>query len=145
MAAEETFTQQTAQYKGVVLTAFQNVADVLRAIEADARLVIAAREAEAAAERSLALIRQQLDQGQVSLPALLNAQQALLQTSLARVQAQASRLTNAVALYQALGGGWWERRHHEPEEEDHHHRHPHVKNDLPGELRNQIEKVFHRD
>ena len=53
--------------------------------------------------------RKQLEQGQISLPVLLTAQQAYLQTSLARVQAQASRLANTVALYQALGGGWWNR------------------------------------
>jgi outer membrane protein TolC len=41
---------------------------------------------------------------------LLNAQQAYLQTSLARVQAQAARLADTVALYQALGGGWWNRK-----------------------------------
>ena len=87
---------------------------------------------------------QQLDQGQISLPALLAVQQALLQTSLARVQAQASRLSNAVALYQALGGGWWHRKHDEAEESQHHH-YPHVKYDLPGEFRNQVEKVFHHD
>ena len=144
VAAEETFNQQTAQYKSTVLQAFQNVADVLRAIEADARMVIAARDAEAAAQRSLTLIRQQLDQGQVSLPALLNAQQALLQTSLARVQAQASRLANAVALYQALGGGWWQRRHEETADDDH-HGHPKVHNTLRGEFERQVEKIVHHD
>ena len=45
----------------------------------------------------------------LSSPVLLNAQQAYLQTSLARVQAQAARLADTVALYQALGGGWWNR------------------------------------
>jgi outer membrane protein TolC len=40
---------------------------------------------------------------------LLNAQQAYLQTSLALVQAEASRLADTVALFQALGGGWWNR------------------------------------
>ena len=54
--------------------------------------------------------RRQLEQGQVSSPVLLNAQQAYLQTSLARVQAQAARLADTVALFQALGGGWWNRR-----------------------------------
>lgn len=109
LAAEEAFIQQTAQYKSVVLQAVQNVADVLVAIEADAKAVVAAREAEEAANRSLDLVRRQVEQGQVSLPTLLTAQQAFLQTSLARVQAQASRLANTVALYQALGGGWWNR------------------------------------
>jgi outer membrane protein TolC len=40
---------------------------------------------------------------------LLVAQQAYLQASLARVQAQAARLADTVALFQALGGGWWNR------------------------------------
>ncbi len=146
-AAEETFNQQTAQYKSVVLVAFQNVADVLRAIEADARMVIAARDAEAAAQRSLTLVRQQLDQGQVSLPVLLNAQNALLQTSLARVQAHASRLSNTVALYQALGGGWWNRRHDEAKDDakDDGHHYPKLKHTLRAELETQIEKVVHHD
>lgn len=109
LAAEEAFRQQTAQYKSVVLQAVQNVADVLLALEADARMVVAAREAETAAMRSLTLVRRQLEQGQISLPTVLNAQQAYLQTSLASVQAQASRLADIVALYQALGGGWWNR------------------------------------
>ncbi|MFL6934495.1 MAG: RND transporter, partial [Xanthobacteraceae bacterium] len=50
-----------------------------------------------------------VEQGQVSLPVLLAAQQAYLQTSLALVQAQATRLADTVALFQALGGGWWNR------------------------------------
>ena len=119
-AAEETFVQQTAQYKSVVLQAVQNVADVLLALDADARTVIAAREAEQAAMRSLEIIRSQLDQGQISLPTLLNAQQAYLQTAIASVQAQASRLADTVALYQALGGGWWNRLPAEGESAEHH-------------------------
>jgi NodT family efflux transporter outer membrane factor (OMF) lipoprotein len=108
-AAEEAWTQSVAQYRSVVLVAFQNVADVLRALQADARALSAAVTAEQAASRSLDLVRRQLEQGQVSLPILLNAQQAYLQTSLARVQAEAARLADIVALFQALGGGWWNR------------------------------------
>ena len=106
-AAEEAWTQSVAQYRSVVLIAFQNVADVLRALQADGRTLSAAVAAEQAAKRSLDLVRRQVEQGQVSLPILLNAQQAYLQTSLARVQAEASRLADTVALFQALGGGWW--------------------------------------
>ena len=94
----------------MVLTAFQNVADVLLALETDGRALAAARDAEIAANRSLELFRQQLQQGQVSLPTLLTAQQAFLQTSLAKVQAEAARLSDAVALFQAVGGGWWDRQ-----------------------------------
>jgi outer membrane protein TolC len=107
--AEEAWVQSVAQYRSTVLVAFQNVADVLRALQADDRALSAAVAAERAAARSFDLVRRQLDQGQVSLPILLSAQQAYLQTSLARVQAEAARLSDIVALFQALGGGWWNR------------------------------------
>jgi NodT family efflux transporter outer membrane factor (OMF) lipoprotein len=108
-AAEEGLVQAVAQYRSVVLTAFQNVADVLGAIQADARALEAAIAAERSAQRSIELVQKQVEQGQVSLPNLINAQQAYLVTSLARVQAQAARLADVVALFQALGGGWWNR------------------------------------
>ena len=41
-----------------------------------------------------------------SLPVLM-AQAAYQQAVIARVQAQAARLGDTVALFQALGGGWW--------------------------------------
>ncbi len=108
-AAEAFRAQAAAQYRGTVLVAFQNVADTLRALQADARTLDAAIAAERSASQSIQLVSRQVEQGQVSLPALLNAQQAYLQTSLARVQAEAARLADTVALFQALGGGWWNR------------------------------------
>src|SRR5262249_53186655 len=106
-AAEETVTQSAAQYRTTVLTAFQNVADSLRALQADARAVAAAIAAERAASRNIDLVSKQVEQGQSSLPLLLAAQQAYFQTSLALVQAEPARLADTVALFQALGGGWW--------------------------------------
>jgi outer membrane protein TolC len=79
------------------------------ALQADAKALTAAGEAERSATRNLGLLRQQLEQGQISLPSLLTAQQAVLQTALARVQAQAARLADTIVLFQALGGGWWNR------------------------------------
>ena len=108
-AAEEAWMQSVAQYRSTVLVAFQNVADVLRALQADSRALSAAIAAQHAASRSIELIRKQVEQGQVSLPILLAVQQAYLQTSLARIQAEAARLADTVALFQALGGGWWNR------------------------------------
>jgi NodT family efflux transporter outer membrane factor (OMF) lipoprotein len=108
-AAEATFDQTTWQYRTVVLTAFQNVADTLRALQADAKAVAAAIAAERSADANLKLIREQVEQGTVNIPVLLLAQQAYLQTSIARVQADATRLADTVALFQALGGGWWNR------------------------------------
>ncbi len=109
MQAEAAWVQAAEQYRSTVLQAFQNVADALRALQADDRLVRDARAAERSASHSIDLVRAQVSQGQSSLPLLLNAQNAYLQTSLARVQAEALRLADTVALFQALGGGWWNR------------------------------------
>src|SRR5207244_2561060 len=90
-----------------MLNAFQNVANTISALQADARALNAAVAAEQAAQRNIDLVRQQVERGQVSVPALLIVQQAYLQTALAHVQAEAARLADTVALFQALGGGWW--------------------------------------
>ena len=109
-AAEELLTQSMAQYRSTVLVAFQNVADSLSALQADAKALSAAIDAELSAQRNIELIRAQVEQGQVGVTILLTAQQAYLQTSLARVQAEAARLADTVALFQSLGGGWWNRQ-----------------------------------
>jgi NodT family efflux transporter outer membrane factor (OMF) lipoprotein len=103
-AAEAALDQATAQYRSVVLTAFQNVADSLYALKNDADALAASVTAEAAARKTLDLTRRQLDAGAVNVLALLSAQQAYQQTRISRVQAQAARYTDTAALYQALGG-----------------------------------------
>ncbi|GAA0721765.1 efflux transporter outer membrane subunit [Dokdonella soli] len=105
-AAEAAWQQSAAQYRGVVLTAFQNVADALYALDADARALSAAMQAEAAAEKTLGLVRKQLDLGYVNALVLLNAEQAYQQTKIARIQAQAARFSDTAALVQSLGGSW---------------------------------------
>lgn len=106
-AAEAAFEQAGAQYREAVLTAFQNVADALRALQADADAVTAAENAENAASRSLAIARKQLQLGQVAYLAVLNAENTYAQARLSLVQAQAGRMADTAALFQALGGGWW--------------------------------------
>ncbi len=108
-AAEAALEQADAQYRGTVITAFQNVADLLRALQADARALKAAAAAEAAAKTSLDITRKQMLLGAVNFLALLNAEQTYLQAVLARVQAEAGRYADTAALFQALGGGWWNR------------------------------------
>ncbi|MDR2013599.1 MAG: efflux transporter outer membrane subunit [Rhodanobacter sp.] len=105
-SAEAALQQSAAQDRSVVLVAFQNVADALYALETDARALEAARRAETAAQRTADLTRRQLELGYVNVLVLLNAEQALQQTRIARIQAQAARLTDTAALVQALGGGW---------------------------------------
>jgi NodT family efflux transporter outer membrane factor (OMF) lipoprotein len=108
-AAQAAFDQASAQYRGTVLTAFQNVADALRALQSDADAMRAAAASERAAARSLEIVRRQLALGQVAYLGVLNAENTYAQARLALVQAQAARLADTAALFQALGGGWWHR------------------------------------
>ena len=106
-AARDTYDQVAAQYRGTVITAFQNVADALHAIENDGDSLRTAAAAETAASRSLAIARRQQELGQTSALGLLTAEQAQQQTRLAVIQAEANRFADTAALYQSLGGGWW--------------------------------------
>jgi NodT family efflux transporter outer membrane factor (OMF) lipoprotein len=108
-SAEALFDQAKAQYRGAVLTAFQNVADSLQALQGDARSLDAAAAVDQAAARSLASAQRQLSQGEGSVLPVLAAEQAEFQARSAVTQAQAQRLADTAALYQALGGGWWNR------------------------------------
>jgi NodT family efflux transporter outer membrane factor (OMF) lipoprotein len=108
-AAKAAYTQAAEQYRSTVLTAFQNVADTLTALDQDAEGLKAASSAEAAAKLSLDLAQEQYQRGYASFLALLNAEQAYQQGRIALVQAQAARLADTAALFQALGGGWWHR------------------------------------
>jgi len=105
-AAQAQYEQAAAQYRATVLAAFQNVADALTALQADARATAAAVEAERLASETLDITRKQLALGDVSYLAVLSAEQAYRQALIGRIQAQASRYADTVALFQALGGGW---------------------------------------
>jgi NodT family efflux transporter outer membrane factor (OMF) lipoprotein len=106
-AADAALEQAAAQYRGTVITAFQNVADVLHALYYDAEALEAAVRAERAAESSLDIARHALQLGSISYLSLLNAEQTYQQTVIALAQARANRYADTAALFQALGGGWW--------------------------------------
>jgi NodT family efflux transporter outer membrane factor (OMF) lipoprotein len=108
-AAAAAFEQAAAQYRSTVLTAVQNVADTLYALQADAESLTAAVAAERAAKRTLDITLKQQQLGSANYLALLSAQQAYQQTVITRVQAQANRFADTGALFLALGGGWWNR------------------------------------
>jgi NodT family efflux transporter outer membrane factor (OMF) lipoprotein len=109
--ARYAYQQSAEQYRGTVLTAFQNVADTLVALEQDANALKSTAAAAEAAKSSLDIARLQYKDGYAAYLAVLNAEQAYQQARLNLVQAEASRFTDTVALFQALGGGWW----HQPE------------------------------
>lgn len=108
-AAEAAYKQAAEQYRSTVLTALQNVADTLHALQSDAETMAAAARAEQAAARSYAIAQKQYALGDVSMVALLNAQVTYRQAELNLIQARAARYADTVALFQALGGGWWNR------------------------------------
>jgi len=106
-AAEAAYDAAAAQYRATLLTAFQNVADSLRALDSDAQTLKAQAEAEALAAESLTLATEQYKLGAISYLALLDAQRSYQQSHINLVQAQAARYADTAALFQALGGGWW--------------------------------------
>ena len=108
-AADEALIQSAAQYRGTVITAFQNVADTLHALLSDAETLKAALRSEQAAKVTLDLTRRQSQVGYVNYLTLLQAQQAYQTTVINLVQARAARFADTAALFQALGGGWWHR------------------------------------
>jgi NodT family efflux transporter outer membrane factor (OMF) lipoprotein len=103
-AADAALEQAAAQYRSAVLTAFQNVADALHALETDAEALAAANRAEAAAQKSLGVTHRQLELGSVSYVALVISEQAYQQSVVSVAQARANRLADTAALFQALGG-----------------------------------------
>ncbi len=117
-AAEAAFDQAAAQYRSTVLTAFRNVADALRALQTDADAVRERFTAERAAADSLDLARQQYADGGISYLTLLNAENTASQARISLIQAQAGRLADTAALFQALGGGWWNRADVSPSHDD---------------------------
>ena len=108
-AAVAAFDQAAAQYRSTVIKAFQNVADALRALQADAAALRAQAEAEQTAAASLELARDQFRLGAITYLVLDNAERTYQQAHINLVQAQAERFSDTAALFQALGGGWWHR------------------------------------
>lgn len=108
-AAKAGLEQADAQYRSTVVNAFRNVADTLNALEYDAITLKAAVDSERAAAASLEIARRRLDLGDTTYVFVLIAELTYQQAQLVRIQAQANRLTNTAALFQALGGGWWNR------------------------------------
>jgi NodT family efflux transporter outer membrane factor (OMF) lipoprotein len=108
-AAKAAYVQAAEQYRSTVLTAFENVADTLAALEQDADGLQAAATAADDAKLTLDLSQRQWKDGYISFLTLLTAEQAYHQARINLVQAQSSRYADTAALFQALGGGWWNR------------------------------------
>ncbi|MFM0514084.1 efflux transporter outer membrane subunit [Paraburkholderia sp. RL17-373-BIF-A] len=105
-AALDAYSQTRASYRQVVLNAFAQVADTLRALENDALALEAQTRARDAAAEALRLIKADYSAGTVGYLQILIADSQFHQARIAWLQGVAQRLQDTVALYAALGGGW---------------------------------------
>lgn len=104
-AAEASLQAAGANYQQTVLEALRSVADTLRQLENDAQALQALAVADASAQASLELVKQQQQLGAASYLQLLTAQQQVQQARIDLIAARAARLADSAALYQAMGGG----------------------------------------
>jgi NodT family efflux transporter outer membrane factor (OMF) lipoprotein len=107
-AAVAGFEQAGAAYREVLLAGFQDVADVLVALDADAQRLHERGEAAEAARTILEVTSQRYESGGVSQVELLEAQRRHLRARIEETRALADRYADSAALFQALGGGWVE-------------------------------------
>jgi NodT family efflux transporter outer membrane factor (OMF) lipoprotein len=102
-AALATYDAVTAQYKQTVLTAFQNVADTLAALEHDAQALdaanFAARAAQGISDETAARYRL----GAVPVSAARSSEQQFRNARLDEIRYTGARLTDTAALFQAMG------------------------------------------
>jgi NodT family efflux transporter outer membrane factor (OMF) lipoprotein len=102
-----------ANYRQVVLSAFQGVEDQLTTIRSLAEQEGQRRAASADADRTEQLTLNQYLQGQVPYTSVVIAQVTALSARQTLSQLMSSRQAAAIALIQAMGGGW-----HAPEAPD---------------------------
>jgi NodT family efflux transporter outer membrane factor (OMF) lipoprotein len=105
--ARDAYVAQQAAYREVVLTAFGQVADDLRALQHDAARVIAYRRSLRVAADLLRLQRISYATGTTTILQLIDAERSYSQARLGSVSADIQQLEDTVDLFVALGGGWW--------------------------------------
>lgn len=104
-AAQASLQAAGANYQQTVLGALRNVADALRALDNDAQTLNAQSAADASAQQSVELAQSQFQLGATSYLLLLTTQQQAQQARINLIAAQAQRLADSAALFQAMGGG----------------------------------------
>jgi len=100
------FQELLVGYRDTVLKAAQEVEDALTGfINAEATMVLE-QAAVVAAARSVEIALAQYREGAVDYQRVLDAERSLLQQQNSLAQTRSSAVTDAIALYKALGGGW---------------------------------------
>lgn len=95
-----------ADYRKAVITAFSDVDKALSAVKLYARQEELTRQSLEASRKALKLSKDRLNQGVLDVVTLLQTEQTLFTTQDSLVQVRLLRITEAVALYQALGGAY---------------------------------------
>ncbi len=95
-----------ADYKKAVVTAFSDVDKALAALRLLAQQEELTRQSLAASQKAYDLSEDRLRNGVLDVVTLLQTEQTLFTTKDTLAQVRLSRLMEAVALYQALGGAY---------------------------------------
>ena len=104
--AEAAHDRAVAQYRQIVLSAFQSVEDQLSSSRALADQESLRRKASQAADLTEQQLLNRYRAGQVAYTDVVTAQASALSARRTLVQLQSSQQATAIALIQALGGGW---------------------------------------
>ena len=107
LAALDAFRASAADYRQTVLRAFEQVADILRALDHDGAMVAAEQRSLASANESLRLQTINYRDGGTGLLALVDSQRQFQQARLGYARALAGRYLDTARLLMAMGGGWW--------------------------------------
>ncbi|GLQ50869.1 efflux transporter outer membrane subunit [Dyella flava] len=106
VAAKAKTDEAGAQYRGVVLAAFQQVQDNLALLDHLGTASVDQKDASTAAQRALDLSMTQYKHGAVSYLDVVQAQTVALQEQRGLLQLDTQRLQASVQLIRAIGGGW---------------------------------------
>lgn len=94
------------QYRGSVLTAFQEAENALSATKAATEREAALKTARDESNRYYQIARERYISGADDFLTLLDAQRTLLQAEDSYIQARLDQLSAALGLFKAMGGGW---------------------------------------
>ena len=106
--ARAEFDASAANYRSVVISAFQQVEDSLASLNHDYDAALEEKAAVASAQRTLDLSNMLYVRGATDYLTVITAQTALLQTQLQALNLDTLQLHASVDLIRALGGGWEE-------------------------------------
>lgn len=106
-AARDRYRAAAADYRNTVLTAFDEVADSLRALDSDAVALSSRRQSLEAANQALTLVRGRYGAGAADFLDLYQAQAQQQRATIGYTNARLQRYLDTAALCRALGGGWW--------------------------------------